>query len=584
MGESKSSGRKAQHFVRLMLSIGIVLVLAFVGSLAYAKWDLTAEKRHSLTPATIDLLENLKEPVFIRCYLTGELPAEFVRLEQSLKERLDEFSDYSNGLLEYEFIDPYAQPDKETTSRVEEALFESGLRFTRVTYTDKGATASRLVWPAAMLSFAGGDQPIQFFKSDNPAPDQAMINASINNLEFELASNLRAAMRRETPAIGILEGHGELGPLSLADLEQTLAESYVVERVSIDERVDALTEKIDGMKYRTTKFDLLLVAQPDSTFSDRDRVLLDQFLMNGGKIIWMVDALTTSLDSLRENQQTFAMRNALNVYDQLFDYGVRLNRELILDYQCEEIVVDAGPQGNQRNMDVKPWYYAPVITPSDSALHPILTNLGPIRLQFTGSIDTVGSNPAVKKTVLLETSPLSMNLPEPAMVSMGRVGFGLEYFQQNARGSMPTAVLLEGEFTSNFQYRLPDQLANDPDFAFRAVSRPTAQIVIADGDIARNRFQMTAQGPQIFPIGFDRLRRTIYYDNKDFLLNCINYLLDEDALISIRQRTIALRLLNEEETVGNRAQWQVINVAFPLIVVFALGITMRYIRRRIYAS
>lgn len=583
MALSGSTRRKASGSVQLLLSLGILCVIGFIGTLAYTKFDLTAEKRHSLTPATLGLLENLDDQVFVRCYLTGNLPSGFKRLEQNILERLAEFADYSEGMVEYEFIDPYESEDTETQARVEDALYEQGLRFTRVTFEENGASAAKLVWPAAVISYQGSDYPIQFFKSNAPAPDEGMINSSINNLEYELARNLRLAMRSETPTIAILEGQGELGALSLADLETTLSESYPVKRVTIDGQVDALSEKLDGMKYRVNLYDMLVVAKPDSTFDDKDRFVIDQFVMNGGKVIWMLDALATNMDSLRNNQQAFAMRTELGIYDQLFDYGVRVNRDLILDYQCEEIMLDAGPNGNQRNYDKKRWYYSPVITPADSAIHPILTNVGPIRLQFTGSLDIVGDTVDVKKTALLQTSPLSMELPEPAMVSMGRIAFGLDYFEHNARGSKTTAVLLEGVFGSNFRDRLPKTITDDPHVAFRTSSKPTSQLVIADGDIARNSFTMTGQGPQVVPLGYDRNKGTVYYDNKAFLLNAINYLLDDDALISIRSRSIELRLLDEGKRTSDRRFWQMVNVVLPLLAVVLIGLAIRTFRRRQYA-
>lgn len=581
VGNTSTKGHTT-NLVQLLLSVGILAVLAFLGSLAYTKFDLTSERRHSLTPATVTLLEELPDPAFVRCYLTGDLPAKFKRLEQSLGDRLAEFADFSDGMLEYEFIDPYESEDDETISRIEQTLYDQGLRFTRISYEDKGADVGQIVWPAAVITYRGKDIPVQFFKSNTPQPDEVMINASINNLEYELARSLRMAMRRETPSIAILEGQGEWGPLSLADLETTLSESYAVGRVRIDEQIDALSEKIEGMTWRTNKYDLLVVAGPDSTFSDKDRMILDQFIMNGGKVIWMVDGLKMNLDSLRANQQTFALRNELGIYDQLFDYGVRVNRELVLDYTCEEIVVDVGPNGNQRQYEVKPWYYAPVITPEDTVTHPILTNLGPIHFRFASSLDLVGQNPDVTQTVLLRSSELSMELPEPAMVSLGRVAFGLDYFQNNARGSKNMAVLLEGEFTSNFVGRLPKTIAEDPGIAFREKSKPTAQLIIADGDLARNKYNMTQRGPQILPLGLYDLTGKVKFENKAFLLNAVNYLLDEDALISVRQRTIELRLLDEEKITDDRQFWQLANVGLPLVVVIVFGLTMRMLRRRMY--
>lgn len=594
-GGKTSAGKRAGRLIQTLLSLGIVAVVALLGTLFYTKLDLTAEKRHSLTESTEQLLDELEDPVFIRCYLHGELPAQFKKLEQSIQERLAEFADYSDGMLEYEFIDPYESGDEQTENEVVRALDEKGLGFTVHNYEIAGTAARKLIWPAAVLSYRGTDYPIQFYKSAAQRSEAEMIGSSINNLEYELARNLRSVVKEQTPAIAILEGQGELGPYSFADVEQTLLENYAVDRVRIDEQLNSLTEKIDGMRYRLKKYDLLIVAKPDSLFSDKDRLIIDQYLMAGGKIIWMLDRLKTDLDSLRANQETFALQNDLGVYEQLFEYGVAVNRELVLDYECEEIVVDAGPQGNQRDYELKKWYYSPVVV-ADSVPHPILTNLGPVRFQFCGSLDTVGENPNIRKRVLLETSEYNLGLKEPALVSMARINFGLEYFErlaeQNVQDSgeqrnkgkinKSLAVLLEGKFTSHFKHTLPAILKNDSNFAFRSESRPTAQLVIADGDFGRNGFVPTPQGPQVIPLGYDRNRGSVYYDNKEFLLNAVNYLLDDDALISIRSRTIESRLLRADTVVGERQRWQVINVALPLACLVILGLALRSFRKRRY--
>ena len=507
---------KKGNLIQFVLSLGILVVIGLLSSFAFTKFDLTEEKRHTLTSSTVDMLENLDDQVFVKCYLHGEFPAKFKRLEQAIKEKLDEFVDCSNGRVSYTFIDPYENTDAKTQNEIEVALYEQGVEFTRLSYDENGTKNFTNIWPAAIVTYRNKDYPVQLFNSTNPDPSDEMVNGSINNIEYELGSKLRYLVEDDRPRIAILEGHGELEELEKLDLTYALQEQYFVERVEIDGVVHSLSDKLEEMKFRTNKFELLIVAKPDSAFANRDKVIIDQFIMNGGKVLWMIDPILTDLDSLRTKQQTFAVTNEMGLYDMLFDYGVRLNRNMIIDYQCTPIALDAGPRGNQRNYDLFNWYYAPVVLPPDSS-HPITANLDPIALEFASSLEFVGENDSIKKTILLQSSPLSKELKAPVRVNSAIVNFGIDYFQHNPTPNQMMGALLEGSFESNFNYRLPDTLLRDPNFAFRAQSRPTKMIVIADGDIARSKIIDGPEGAIPVPLGFDKYAGRVIYDNKDSL-------------------------------------------------------------------
>lgn len=569
--------------IQLILSLVIVIVIAFIGSLFVFKLDLTEEKRHSLTKSTEEILEELDDQVFIKVYLHGEFPANFKRLEQAIRERLDEFKDISHDEVEYEFIDIYKSGDKATIGENEKKLFDQGLRFTRISYEDNGVKNFQMIWPAALLSFKGKTYPIQFFKSENPEPTDAMLNASINNIEYELTSKLRIAMRKDVPKIAFLEGHGELEPIEVADLSETLSEDYVVERIKIDGKLNALSEKLDNMRYRITKFDLVIVAKPDSAFSNQDKVILDQYIMNGGKVLWLVDPILTDLDSLAANQQTIGVTNEVGLYDMLFDYGVRLNRNLVIDFSSAPIIFDAGPMGNQRNVQMFSWYFAPVVLASDSA-HPIAANLDPIHFDYVSSLDTVGQDYKIHKTVLLSSSPLSRTFNAPVRINSSIVNFDIDYFRKNNNPNQALAVLLEGTFKSNYQDRLADTIRKNPDFAFREESAPTKMIVVGDGDIARNKVMPVQGGFAPLPLGYDRYAGRVVYDNKEFLLNAINYLLDDDALISVRSRSIELRKLNAARIKEQKVVWQLVNVVVPLVLLAIFGVAITMFRKKRYAQ
>jgi ABC-2 type transport system permease protein len=561
----------------LILSLAVLIVVGFLSSMVFTKFDLTEEKRHSLTAATIDMLDNLEEPVFVRCYLHGEFPSDFKRLEQAIRERLDEFRGYSNGMLDYEFIDPYESDDQKTQGENEQALFEQGLRFTPLDYEEEGVKKNKLIWPGAIISYGGVEQAVQFFKSSNLEPTPEMIKSSINNLEYEVASKLRFLMKDEQPKIAFLEGHGELDELEVIDFASTLEETYSVERVRIDGQVGALTTKFEGMANRVPLYDLLVVAKPDSTFNWQDKVLIDQYLMSGGRILWMIDPILTDLDSLKNNQQTFGITNEIGLYDQLFDYGVKLNRDIVIQFECAPIVFDAGPKGNQRNMQMFSWYYSPLIFSAEDT-HPVTANLDPIHADFSSSLEIVPDT-GLKQSTILSYSPRSRSLKAPVRINSSIVNLQEDYFPDTS-DQKDLAVLLEGEFISNFLYRIPDSLSRDPSFAFRSKSAPTKMVVIADGDIAKNKIIEGSEGPVPMPLGYNRYAGKVMYDNMELLQNIVNYLLDDDALISIRSRTILLRNLNKKKVADERSRWQVINVALPLFLVVLFGIIQIVMRKK----
>lgn len=572
-------GRKRNDIIQLLLSLAIVLVSAFLLSFFFFKIDLTEEKRHSLTPATKEMLANLDDKLFIRCYLHGEFPAEFKRLENSIKERLDEFADYSDGRIDYEFIDPYESGDDKIINETFKALDEKGLRFSNISFNENGAQASKLIWPAAIVEYQGREYPIQFLKTETPvAPDQ-MVNTSVNNLEYELANSLRKITRKDKPAIAVLTGHREIPGINLADFIFGLRENYDVEPVRIDSQINAFSDKADKMTMRTNRYSALVVAGPDSVISDKDRFVIDQFIMNGGKVLWMLDALRINMDSLRSAETTMAVSNENGVYEMLFEYGVRLNRSLVIDFQGAPIILDNGPMGNQRAYTDRTNYYAPLILSSNNT-HPITANLDPIKMEFAGSLDSVNASPEVIKIPLLKSSPLSKELRAPVRVDLQLLSFGQEYFQNGSSPERTMAMILEGQFPSAFRDQTPDAIKKDTDIAYRDKSVPTKMIVIADGDIAYNDVDMRGGKPMPIALGYDPQFRRVLYDNKEFLMNCMNYLLDDQSLISVRSRTIELRKLAAEEIDSSKTKLKLINTVAPIAVVIVFGVTRYFGRRR----
>ncbi len=571
-------GRKRSDITQLVLSLAIVVVAAFLLSYFFFKLDLTEEKRHSLTPATKEMLANLNDQLFIRCYLHGEFPAEFKRLENTIKERFDEFRDYSNGQIDYEFIDPYESGDQKIINETFKALDEKGLRFSNITYTENGAQSSKLIWPAAIVEYQGREYPIQFLKTESPVATDRMVNTSVNNLEYELANGLRKITRKDKPAIAVLTGHREIAGINLADFIFGLRENYDVEPVRIDSQINAFSDKAEAMTLRTNRYAALVVAGPDSTIGDKDRFVIDQFIMNGGKVLWMLDALKINMDSLRSAETTMAVSNENGVYEMLFEYGVRLNRSLVIDFQGAPIILDNGPMGNQRAYTDRTNYYAPLIL-SSANTHPITANLDPIKLEFAGSLDSVNASSDVIKTPLLKSSPLSKELRAPVRVDLQLLAFGQEYFENGATPERTMAMVMEGKFPSAFRDQTPDAIKKDPNIAFRDKSLTTKMIVIADGDMAYNDVDMRSGKPMPIALGYDPQFRRVLFDNKEFLMNCMNYLLDDQALISVRSRTIELRKLAEDKIQTSAGLIKAINTAVPIVVIFLLGV-VQYVWRK----
>ncbi len=569
--------------IRLILSLSAVLLIAFLLSNFFFKVDLTAEKRHSLTPSTEEMLGELKDNIFIRCYLHGDFPSGFKRLEQSIKERLDEFRDYSGGKIGYTFVDPYESGNKKEINEIFAALDEKGLKFSNITFNENGAQTSKLIWPAAIVQYKGKEYPIQFLKTDIPTPTESMINNSVNNLEYELANSLRKITRQEKPVVAMLTGHREIDAIHMADFILGLRENYFVEPVRIDSQITALSERIQGTTVRKNRYDALVVAKPDSAISDKDRFVIDQFIMNGGKVLWMLDALKINMDSLRTSDMVMAVSNENGLYEMLFEYGVRLNRSLVIDFQGAPIILDNGPMGNQRAYTERTNYYVPLmLTPNNP--HPIMSNLDPVKLEFAGSLDTVNQNPEVLKIPLLYSSELSKELKAPVRVNLELLRFEQDYFRTGNQPHRMMGLIMEGRFPSAFKDKLPIQIKQDKEIAFQEKSRPTKMIVIADGDVPYNHVDMRGAKPLPYALGYDPQFKRVIYDNKEFLLNCMNYLLDDQALISIRSRTIQLRQLNTAAVQSGKQGIQLANTALPLMVIVVFGFIQFFMRKRKWAK
>lgn len=564
-----SSTRRSKKWVdlsTLLITLAIIVLVNVASQFAFERFDLTSEGRYTFSDETIDRVENLEDVLFIRVYLDGNLPAEFRELRDATKETLDELRAYSNGKIEYEFIDPSAAPKEEDRVKVYEELTRQGLQYTNIRMRTGDKMTEQIIFPGAIAAYQGREVPIQLLKSVAGAKQQEMINLSIQQLEYEFVSAMRKLIRTDLLTVAMLEGYGQLSEIETADAVKALSEFYTVDRVELNEQLDALT----GYK-------AVIISRPDSAFSEKDKFILDQFIMRGGRVLWMIDPVFARMDSLRELNFTMGLVLEHNLEDQLFNYGARLNNDLIMDIQGLPIPIVTGSVGNQPRTEMFPWYYSPLLMGNED--HSISRNLDRMKSEFASTVDPINVE-GVKQTVLLTSSEQSRRVNAPTRVSFNILRQPPAY-EMFSEGRLPVALLLEGEFPSVFENRLPKRILEDEKINFRTKSLPTKMIVCADGDLIKN--PVSNDGTRYFALGFDKYTNQLY-GNREFLLNAMNYLCDDDGLLDVRSKEFKIRLLNQAKIDEERYYWQALNTALPIIVVFFFGLIIFYSRKRKFVT
>ena len=551
-----------------LAGILLIIVLAnFIASRVFHRFDLTTEKRYSLSDETRQILSDLDDIVYIRVYLEGNLPVGFTRLNRAIRELLDEFRVYAPQNIQYKFIDPVADPDPQIRRNLFNQLYNAGLQPTNVKVRARdGSTSQKIVFPGALISFKEADVAVNLLRNNPGLSGEVNLHQSIQSLEYEFISMIKTLSSDTIAKVAFLEGHGELDAYQVGDITKDLANFYQVDRGVIGGRYGSL----DG--YRA-----VIIAKPVKPFPETDKFVIDQYIMHGGKVLWLLDPVQVSMDSLFMGT-TIAIYRPLNLEDQLFRYGVRLNPHLVKDIQCHVIPVNKGLAGNQSQWEFSPWYYFPLISPGQD--HPVTRSLNLIKIEFGSDIDTVGDDPSIKKRVLLSTSPYSRVVTVPAEISLRETEQPPSREEFN-RAELPLAVLLEGRFESVFTNRAIPPVKSPSPIRFSARSRFTRMIIVADGDIIRNEVIDSPDGPVMVPLGFDRYTSQTF-GNKDFILNAVNYLTDETGLISLRSREFRMRLLDRQRILKESDQWKVINTLLPVLLVIGFGAGVGLYRRKIY--
>lgn len=566
---------KRSHIVQLALGLVVIIFVNVVGYYFFARIDLTEERRYSLSASTKKLLKGIDEVVFIRCYLDGDMPAQYKTLRNETREMLDQFRAY-NSNIEYEFVDPNNFENPKERDEFYRRLFEKGFSPINITTTKSNTQVQQYIFPYLEITHKGRNFIVPLISSKKGIAGDGIIAGSIENLEYNLYSSIRSIANDQKDKIVFLYGHGELSAEYLYDFIASLSECYDIDSVSINEKLNALTDRVyDSVDVNkvtiSNKYKCMIVAKPTSIFSYKDLYIIDQYIMHGGRVLWLLDALNVSMDSLQSQPTTFATSNFTGVDDILFRYGAKVNTNLVMDLQCAKVPIVTGQyQDNMPQMSFYPWNFFPEIHPNSN--HIVSDKISPVKLEFASTIDTTASS--ATKTPLLTTSNGTRIMNAPVNVSLNMLKQKQDPKLFNA-GAKTVALLLEGEFSSAFKNRLTATMEENTQIAFKDFSDSTAMIVVSDGDIARNDFI----NGQILPLGYDKFTKQMY-GNKEFLVNCVNYLCGDEDLIPLRSRELIMRKLDTAKIEREKTLWQVVNVALPIVVVLLAGVILNIVRRK----
>lgn len=564
MKKERTKNLKRQAWLSFAVLIGIIVIINFISSLAFFRIDFTKEKRFTLSDASKTYMNNLEDIVYVKVYLDGEFPAGFKRLRNATKETLDDLKAYAGSNLEYEFINPTEDPDPKVREDIIQQLVKKGLTPINVQVRDDNGQRQQIIIPGAIVTYRGREKAFQLLQSSSVASSaDEVLNNSVVNLEFQIVNNIKKVTQVERPKIAFIQGHGELDTFRTGDIIKTLRSTYEVDFVRL-----ASTSPSDLFPYKS-----LIIAKPVSVFTEAEKFNLDQYVMNGGRILWMIDNLNADMDSLGDEQMMITNTYPLNLEDQLFRYGVRINTDLVQDVQCAPIPVITGNIGNQPQQDLLPWLFYPIFIPNTQ--HPVAKNLDGIRSEFASSIDTVDVSRVIK-TPLLQTSNYTKVLNAPVRVALQMLSIEPNPAQFTKK-NITTAIALEGTFTSVFKNRL---IAKNANAKLLEESKRTRMIVVADGDIIKNYF--SRKDSAVYPLGFDRFTRRTFA-NSIFVQNAIDWLSDDDNLISARSKEVKLRMLDSGRIKKEKLKWQMFNIVLPNVLVILIGLFLFYRRKRKYA-
>jgi gliding-associated putative ABC transporter substrate-binding component GldG len=562
-------GIKLKSWLQLLIVVAGIILVSIISSFLRFRYDLTEDKRFTLSRPTRQVLSQLKNDIYIQVYLEGEIPIPLKRLKRSVGEMLDEFRIASGRKIDYEFKNPSGGKDARQREAQYQTLEKKGLNPIRLETGDsEGGSSQKIIFPGMIVNYNGIEVPVNFLENNQSIPYEQNLLHSVEGLEYEMIQTIATLSSDTVNKVAFIEGHGEIPEIETADITMNLARFFTIDRGVIGGKPGILD-----------KYVAVVIAGPEKVFNESDKLVLDQYIMNGGKVMWLIDEVAVNSDSLRFGT-TVGLYRPLNIEDQLFRYGARINPAIVQDIECVPIRLMVMSGGTRQQVVSAPWVYNPLLKPA--ANHPITRNLNRVEGEFVNYIDTVGLDPAIRKKILLSTSEYSRTITPPVMISLKEAEMTpveKDFNKQN----LPVAVLLEGVFTSAFKNRMVSNLTDDKNLRIRTESKETRMIVIADADIIRNEVKRSGLNETPLPLGQDKYTGQVY-GNRDFLINCLNWLVDKNGIMELRSRELKLRLLNHKIIKADKFKWQLINIAGPVIIVIIGGFLYSYFRRKKYAG
>ena len=557
---------KKNNFKKIATTFLIIVVFNLAGHFVFKRFDLTADKRYTLSQTSLKIVSEVKEPLYIDVFLEGEFPGEFKKLQTETKQLLEEFKSQNSNII-IQFINPLE--DEEQKDKTMQSFIERGMIPVNVTVNDKGQQTQEVVFPWAVATCSSRSIKVPLLKNIMGASTAKKVVSSVQHLEYAFANAINTVSKTKQKKVVILNGNGELQDRYIADFIKSVKDNYYIGPFTLDSVAKSPNETLKYLQ----KYDLAVIAKPTEAFTDEEKQVIDQFIINGGKTLWLVDQVNMEMDSLyNETGSNLAFPRDLNLNDMFFKYGIRLHPELIKDLMATPIALATGEQGSATQYTQYPWFFSPMIYPSIK--NPIVSNLDGIKFEFSNPIEPLKND--IKKTVLLQSSKYSKVVGTPSEINLKMVSERPEQKDFIGNGNYPVAVLLEGQFHSMYENRVLPFRAN----TFQNIGKENKMIVISDGDVIKNQLDKNFQPLEL---GYDKWTNNLYA-NKEFMMNCVNYLLDDNGLINIRSKEVDLPLLDKEKVYANYTYSQIITVAVPIIILLLFGLIFTILRKRKYSK
>lgn len=558
--------KTVQHnFKKIIVILAVLVGINIAGHFIFKRFDLTADKRYTLSETSLQIVDEITEPVYIDVFLEGNFPGEFKKLQTETQQLLEEFKAENPNVI-FQFVNPL--DEEANRDETIQSFLERGLTPVNVTVNEKGQQTQEVVFPWAIATCGDKSIKVPLLKNMMGASTAEKVISSVQHLEYAFANAINSVSKEKQKRVAVIKGNGELHDILIADFVKSVRDNYYIGTFTLDSVAKNPNESLKYLK----KYDLAVIAKPTEVFTDAEKQVLDQFIINGGKTLWLMDHVSMEMDSLMQTGENLAFPRDLNLKDMFFKYGIRIRPDLIKDIMATPIALATGQQGSATQYTQFPWFFSPAVY--SESTNPIVSNLDVIKFEFANPIEPLKND--INKTVLLTSSKYSKLIGTPSEINLNMVEERPEQKEFAGGGNYPVAVLLEGKFHSAFENRV---LAFN-DNTFKPVGKDNKMIVISDGDVIKNQLDKNFQPLEL---GYDKWTNNLYA-NKEFLMNCVNYLLDDNGLINIRSKEVNLPMLDKEKVVENYTTAQIITVGLPLVVLLLFGLVFTFLRKRKYSK